>query len=85
MGLDKNMRQIIDNILYDTETAEKIPKGWISRADLYKTKNNRWFMVNVEHFTNLSITIIKEKEVKDWLGRTNIGLYKKHFGEPEEG
>ncbi len=81
------MKQIINNTLYDTETAEFIIRYYLgfNNRELYRTKKNHYFCMVYDYFDKPSY--IEEKEenfVKDLLGRLDTEKYIELFGEPEE-
>ena len=77
------MKQIIDGKLYDTETAELIytydPPFMISYVRYYRTKNGAYF----SHYLD-DITLLEESEVKDFIGKSDIGKYIELFGSVDE-
>ena len=73
------MKAIINNKLYDTETAEVV----ISRCDfvIYKTLKGAYFKHNL---VTAEVTILTKEAVKRILGRLDPDEYIKRFGEVEE-
>ena len=72
------MRAIINGLLYDTEKAEIVWKSDSFYLDLYKTKNNRFFMM-----FNRNI-IVDENKIKEFFGIRYPDKYIELFGEVEE-
>lgn len=72
------MRAIINGLLYDTEKAEIVWKSDSFYLDLYKTKNNRFFMM-----FNRNI-IVDENKIKEFFGIQYPDKYIELFGEVEE-
>lgn len=78
------MKKVIQNLLYDTDTATLI----ISEADesgklvkrLYQTPNKAFFFL---HIQSQEIQPISRDECREWLGLFNYDAYVKVFGEPE--
>jgi len=80
------MKQIINNVLYDTEKAEKIVNYWFAscKRELYRGKTG-YFAVVWDYFeTNYSFELKDEDFVKALLGKINIDKYIELFGEPEQ-
>lgn len=81
------MKQIINNVLYDTESSERITYYYVMncKRDLYKTKGGKYFVVNWDWFNaNGSIELKEESFVKILLGKIDINKYIEIFGAPEE-
>lgn len=74
------MQRIIENLLYDTKTAELIHADENTRRQLFKTPNGRFFML----YPNGEIVPKKEKSAKEYLSKNNIKKYIELFGEVEE-
>lgn len=74
------MKAIIDDLLYDTETATLIYTD--------ENKNRRWYLAVNGHyfvaFLNGQITPKTEEQVKEFLGVNDPDKYIELFGEPEE-
>lgn len=80
------MKQIINNVLYDTEKAEKIVDYWSGycKRELYKGGRG-YFSVVWDYFgTKYNIEPKDEDFVKALLGKINIDKYIELFGEPEQ-
>ena len=64
------MKKIVDNKLYDTDTAESLDE-WrhtFSRHSLYQTKKGAFFVVTTSEINNESEVLpLPEDEVFDWL------------------
>lgn len=74
------MKRIIDNLLYDTDTATLINTEKENNRKLYKTPNNNFFML----YPTGEIKPKTENSVRDYLGIRNVEKYIELFGEPEE-
>ena len=74
------MKKIIDDLLYDTETANLIHFDEDKRRSLYMTSNGNFFML----FITGEIRPKTEESVKEYLGRVNVKKYIEIFGEPEK-
>lgn len=75
------MKQVIDGLLYDTDTATEIYCEVEKRTRYYKTVNNRFFVV----YGNNEMQVVSEEFVKSILGKKDIDKYIEVFGEPMEG
>ena len=74
------MKRIIDNLLYDTNTAEVIHVEEATKRVLYKAPNGNFFM-----FYPVGEIVPKtEESTKEYLGKYNVEKYIELFGEPEE-
>lgn len=74
------MQRVIDNLLYDTDTATVIHIEEDTRRVLYQTPNGNFFM-----FYPVGEIVPKtEQSTKDYLGRCNVKKYVELFGEPKE-
>jgi hypothetical protein len=74
------MQRVIDNLLYDTETATVIHIEEDTKRILYQTPNGNFFM-----FYPVGEIVPKtEQSAKDYLGKCNVDKYIELFGEPEE-
>lgn len=78
------MKKVINNLLYDTETAELIisepdPSGGLIKR-LYQTPNKAFFFLYIQ---SNEIQPITRDECREWLGLFNYDAYVKVFGEPE--
>lgn len=81
------MKQIINNVLYDTDNSEFVTYYYSSncKRELYKTKTGKFFVVMSDFWdTKTSIEIKEESFVKDVLGKLNIDKYIELFGAPEQ-
>ncbi len=75
------MKQIIDNVLYDTETANLIYFDEEKRRRWFRTNSNRYFIA----FANGEIAVIEESVAKDFLGKNDTDKYIEIWGIPQEG
>ena len=75
------MKRIIDNLLYDTDTAELLYYSKADRTSYYRTPNQRYFVV----YSNEEFEIVNEDFVKSILGKYDIDKYIEVFGKPQEG
>lgn len=74
------MQRVIDNLLYDTDTATIIHIEEDTKRTLYQTPNNNFFM-----FYPVGEIVPKtEQSTKDYLGKYNVEKYIELFGEPQE-
>lgn len=82
------MKQIIDGLVYDTDTAECIASGrmWTGdRNTIYRTPKGRWFIKQEKALCSIaesSVTLIPvdESTVKKWLLRWNeVDALEKYF------
>ena len=76
------MKEIINGLLYDTETATLVFK--LSGQDYYRTKKGNFFLVSYGIYKDGKIDLVEEKIIKHYLS-TNIELYTSLFGIVEEG
>lgn len=74
------MQRVIDNLLYDTETATVIYVEEDTKRILYQTPNNNFFMF----YPTGEIVPKTEKSTKDYLGKYDVPKYIELFGEPLE-
>lgn len=74
------MQRVIDNLLYDTETATVIHIEEDTKRVLYQTPNGNFFMF----YPIGEIRPKTEESTKDYLGKYNIPKYIELFGEPQE-
>lgn len=74
------MKRIIDNLLYDTETAELIYTEEGTNRRLYKTPNGNFFTL----YPTGEIRPKSENDTRDYLGRYDVKKYIELFGEPKE-
>ena len=74
------MQRVIDNLLYDTETATIIHTEQDTRRVLYQAPNGTFFMF----YPNGEIVPKTEQSTKNYLGKYNVEKYIELFGEPEE-
>ena len=74
------MQRVIDNLLYDTDTATVIHMEEDTKRILYQTPNGNFFMF----FKNGEIVPKTEESTKEYLGKHNVEKYIELFGEPQE-
>lgn len=74
------MKQIINNLLYDTDTSDLIYTDSVRKRKLYRTKNGNFFTF----FNNGEIVPKSEQAAKEYLGKFDIDAYIKVFGKPDE-
>ena len=74
------MQRVIDGLLYDTATAEIIYIEEDTKRILYQTPNGNFFTL----YANGEIIPKTEESTKDYLGKHNVDMYIKLFGEPED-
>ncbi len=74
------MRRVIDNLLYDTNTATVIHVEEHTKRVLYEAPNGSFFMF----YQNGEIIPKTEQSTRDYLGKYNVEKYIELFGEPEE-
>lgn len=74
------MQRVVNNLLYDTETAMIIHAEEDTNRILYQTPNNNFFMF----YPNGGIIPKTEESTKDYLGKKNVPKYIELFGEPQE-
>lgn len=74
------MQRVINNLLYDTDTATVLHKEDDSKRVLYQTPNKNYFMF----YSNGEIVPKTEESTKDYLGKHNVPKYIELFGEPQE-
>lgn len=80
-GRGNTMKQIINNILFDTDTATLLYSETDTRRRYYKTENDRYFI----SFPTTEIQVVSEEYMRNLLGRKDIDKYIEIFGEPLEG
>ncbi|MBO5922804.1 MAG: hypothetical protein J6Q48_10525 [Bacteroidaceae bacterium] len=74
------MQRVIDNLLYDTDTATIVHVEEDTKRVLYITPNKNFFM-----FYPIGEIVPKtEQSAKNYLGKYNVEKYIELFGEPEE-
>lgn len=76
------MKRIINNILYDTDTAELLYYD--------KAKNVKYYRTPVQHlyfifYSKGEFVSVDEASIKKFLGECDIEKYIEIFGEPQEG
>ena len=76
------MQRIIDDILYDTETATLLYIEQTKNVRYYMTPKQRLFFVV---YANMEFQIVTESFIKELLGKYDIAKYIEIFGEPQEG
>ena len=74
------MKRIIDNLLYDTDTAELIYTEEGTARRLYKTPNGNFFTL----YQTGEIRPKSIEDTKEYLGRHSVEKYIELFGEPKE-
>ena len=75
------MQRIINNYLYDTQTALVVHIEEDTRRCLYQTPNKNFFMF----YPNGEIVPKTLQSTKDYLGKHNVPKYIELFGQPEVG
>ena len=74
------MQKVINNLLYDTETATVVHIEEDTKRILYQTTNGNFFM-----FYPVGEIVPKtEQSTKDYLGKYNVEKYIELFGKPQE-
>jgi len=83
------MKKIIDNKLYDTDTAKMIgsfcEEGGQYLGKFYKTKKGAYFYTYGYGSDGDGFNLTTRDYVKKTLGRCNVKAYIEEFGEVEEG
>lgn len=74
------MRKIINNILYDTQTATLLYTNEETRRKLYKGVNGNYFMC----YLNGKIVPYDVNLVKEYLGEYAVDVYLQEFPNVEE-
>lgn len=74
------MKRVINDLLYDTETAEMIYIEEGTNRKLYRTPNGNFFTL----YPTGEIRAKTEEAAKDYLGKYDVEKYIKVFGEPKE-
>lgn len=74
------MKQVINNLLYDTETASIVYIDENTQRVLYRTQNGNFFMI----YSNGDIVPKSEESTKEYLGKHSVSTYIELFGEPQE-
>lgn len=74
------MQRIINNLLYDTETATVVHIEESTKRVLYQAPNGNFFMF----YPVAEIVPKTEESTKDYLGKYNVEKYIELFGEPQE-
>lgn len=74
------MKQIINDLLYDTETSELIYVDAVNNRRMYRTQNNNYFVL----YGNSQIVPKTEESAKDYLGKYAVKKYIELFGQPKE-
>lgn len=75
------MKRVINNLLFDTETAKLIYTDTKNSRKTYATENGNFFTT----YTNGELQLVTEESVRDLLGTNDIDMYIEVFGQPEEG
>ena len=76
------MQRIINNILYDTETATLLYRETPKNVSYYMTPVHGYFFAV---YANGEFIPLTEEFMKDFLGQYDINKYIEIFGEPQEG
>lgn len=74
------MQRVIDELLYDTDTAKVIHVEDSTGRVLYQTPNGRFFMF----YSNGEIVPKDEDSAKKYLSKHNVAKYIEVFGKPKE-
>ena len=74
------MKRVINDLLYDTDTADLIFVEEDTNRKLYKTPNGNFFTL----YPTGEIRAKTEEATKDYLGRYDVEKYIEVFGEPRE-
>lgn len=74
------MRRIIDDLLYDTNTAELVFTEEGTNRMLYRTPNGNFFTF----YPTGEIRPKSMEDTKDYLGRNDVKKYIELFGKPKE-
>lgn len=74
------MKRVINDLLYDTDTATLIYTDQDTNRKLYKTPNGKFFTL----YPTGEIRAKSEEATKEYLGRYDVKKYIELFGEPEE-
>lgn len=74
------MQRVIDNLLYDTDTATVIHIEEDNKRVLYQAPNKNFFMF----YSTGEIVPKSEQSTKDYLGKHNVEKYIELFGQPQE-
>ena len=74
------MKRVINDLLYDTDTADLIFVEEDTNRKLYKTPNGKFFTL----YSTGEIRAKTEEATKDYLGRYDVEKYIEVFGEPRE-
>lgn len=74
------MQRIVNDYLYDTDTATVVHVEEDTNRILYITPNGNFFMF----YPNGEILPKAEESTKDYLGKRNVEKYIEIFGEPKE-
>ena len=74
------MQRIINNLLYDTQTATVVHIEEGTKRVLYQTPNGNFFMF----YPVAEIVPKTEESTREYLGKYNVEKYIELFGEPQE-
>lgn len=74
------MQRVINNLLYNTNTATVIHIEEDNKRVLYQAPNGNFFVF----YPNGEIVPKTKQSTKDYLGKYNVAKYIELFGEPEE-
>ena len=75
------MQRIVDEILYDTNTATMLYLDESDKRRWYVTPNGRFFIA----FANGEIIPVTEEKAKEFIGKVDVAQYIALWGEPQEG
>lgn len=76
------MRQVINNLLYDTQKASVVYKEQDKSKTLWQMNNTKTFFFV---FADGHIEPISKESAKEYLGLIDVSVYIQMFGEPQEG
>lgn len=74
------MQRVINNLLYDTDTAEIVHLEEDTGRILYRTPNSNFFMF----YPTGEIVPKSQASTRDYLGKYDVPKYIELFGEPQE-
>jgi hypothetical protein len=76
------MRQVINNLLYDTSKSTLVYKESDTKKQLWQINTTKSFFFS---FADGHIEPITTQDAKNYLGLTDVQVYIQMFGEPQEG
>jgi hypothetical protein len=76
------MRQVIKNLLYDTQKAKLVYKEADTKKQLWQMNRTQSFFFT---FQDGHIEPISKESAKEYLGLIDVSVYIQMFGEPQEG